>query len=82
MVSQELFQGIFRVKGKSPVGSVVQWFSGFSGMLFCRTGSALYLFKLFGVKVNRRRFKQGGGKWDRNRLGFGIGIKGGKVSRD
>jgi len=26
MVSQELFQGIFRVKGKSPVGSVVQWF--------------------------------------------------------
>jgi hypothetical protein len=38
MVSQELFQGIFRVKGKSPVGSVVQWFSGFSGMLFLPYG--------------------------------------------
>ena len=73
MVSQNLFQGNFRGKGKSPVGSVVQWFSG---MLFCRTGSALQLFKLFGVKVNRRRFKQGGGGWDRNRLGLGIGLKG------
>ena len=79
MVSRNLFQGIFREKESL---LLVQWFSGFSGMLFCRAGSALLLFKLFGVKVNRRRFKQGGGKWDRNRLGLGIGIKGGKVSRD
>ncbi len=79
MVSQDLFQGIL---GEKESLLLVQWFSGFSGMLFCRTGSALYLLKLFGVKVNRRRFKQGGGEWDRNWLGLGIGIKGGKVSRD
>jgi len=41
---------------------LVQWFSGFSGMLFCCAGFALLLLKLFGVKINRRRIEQGGGR--------------------
>jgi hypothetical protein len=49
------FRGVLGEKGKSPVGSVVQWFSG---MLFCCAGSALWLLKLFGVKINRRRFNK------------------------
>jgi hypothetical protein len=44
-------------RGKSPVGSVVQWFSG---MLFCCSGSALYSSKLFGVtKKKNWRNQQG-----------------------
>jgi len=59
MVSQDLSQGIL---GEKESLLLVQWFSGFSGMLFCCAGSALWLLKLFGVKINRRRIKQGGGK--------------------
>ena len=64
---------------------LVQWFSGsvvFQECSFAVRGLCSSFSKLFGVKINRRRFKQGGGNWDRNRLGLGIGIKGGKVSRD
>jgi hypothetical protein len=59
MVSQDLFQGVL---GEKESLLLVQWFSGFSGMLFCCAGFALLLLKLFGVKINSRRIKQGGGR--------------------
>ncbi len=60
-------------------GSVVRWFSG---MLFCCAGSALYNTKTLwilnetGGGINRQE------EVGLGRLGLGIGIKGGKVSRD
>jgi hypothetical protein len=47
MVSQDLFQEVLEKKESLLLD---QWFSGFSGMLFCCAGSALLLLKLFGVK--------------------------------
>ncbi len=52
---------------------MVQWF--FRNALL-PYGVCALASQLFGVKkINRRRFKQGGGKWDRDRLGLGVGNK-------
>ncbi len=59
MVSQGLFQGVLGEGGKSPVGSVVQWFFR-NALLPC--GVCALASQTFGVKINRRRAQQGGGK--------------------
>ena len=57
---------------------MVQWFSGsvvFQECSFAVRGLRSSFSNSLVFRINRRRFKEGEGKWDRNRLGLEIGNK-------
>ncbi len=79
MVSQDLFQGVFRGKGKSPVGSVVQWFFR-NALLLC--GVCALASQTLWCQNKQEENSTGRREIGQETVGFGDRDKGGKVSRD